>query len=68
MGQTFGGSARELAQKVEDKEKVILFITAGKRDWQFSAEGIDAITSASEEGEGGPVIEKISTRIDGLIK
>ncbi|KPL18328.1 MAG: hypothetical protein AMJ92_08535 [candidate division Zixibacteria bacterium SM23_81] len=68
MGKTFGGSTGELAQKVENKDKVILFITAGKRDWQFSAEGIDAITSASEEGEERSVIEKISARIDGLIK
>ena len=68
MGQTFGGSVKELAQKVENKDKVILFITAGKSDWQFSTEGIDAITSASEEGEEGPVIEKISVRIDDLIK
>ena len=68
MGQTFGGSVKELAQKVENKDKVIHFITAGKSDWQFSTEGIDAITSASEEGEEGPVIEKISVRIDDLIK
>ena len=43
-------------------------VSAGKRDWQFGTQGIDAIASASEEGEERSVIEKISARIDGLIK
>ncbi|MFC1683288.1 hypothetical protein ACFL0G_03685 [Candidatus Zixiibacteriota bacterium] len=68
MGRTFTGKPRELARQVDDKRKVILFITAGKEDWQFSAEGIDAITAASEVGRAGEVLEQIAERIDWLVE
>lgn len=68
MGRTFGGKPRELARQVDDKRKVILFITAGKEDWQFSAEGFDAITAASEVGRAGEVLEQIAERIDRLVE
>jgi hypothetical protein len=58
----------ELIRKIKDKDRIILFITAGDPDWQFSTQGIDAITSASEKGKEEQVIEKISARIDDLIK
>ena len=64
----FNTRTMELIRKIKDKDRIILFITAGDPDWQFSTQGIDAITSASEKGKEGQVIEKISVRIDDLIK
>jgi hypothetical protein len=56
-----------LIKKIENKDHIILFITAGDPDWTFSTQGIDAITSASEMARKEEVIERISARIDGLI-
>lgn len=64
----FNTRTMELIRKTKDKDRIILFITAGDPDWQFSTQGIDAITSASEKGKEEQVIEKISARIDDLIK
>ena len=63
----FNVSTLGLVRKIKGREKVILFITAGNPDWRYSYEGIDAITSASEEGKETEVIERISARIDALI-
>jgi hypothetical protein len=56
-----------LIKKIENKDHIILFITAGDPDWTFSTQGIDAITSASEMVRKDEVIERISARIDALI-
>jgi hypothetical protein len=68
MGRTFGGKPRELARQVDDKRKVILFVTAGKEDWRYSAEGIDAITAASKAGKEGEALESIAERIDWVLE
>jgi hypothetical protein len=68
MGKTFGGHPREMAEKIENKEKIILFLTAGKPDWKYSYEGIDAITSASEDGKEVEVIDQISARMNKLVR
>ncbi len=64
----FNVSTLGLVRKIKNREKVILFITAGDPDWRYSYEGIDAITSASEEGKEAEVIERISARIDSLVR
>jgi len=48
----------------DDKKKLILFITAGDPEWQFSSNGVDAITSASEDDKLDNVVKQISERIE----
>ena len=63
----FNTKTTGLIKKIENKDHIILFITAGDPDWTFSTQGIDAITSASEMAGKEQVIERISDRIDALI-
>jgi hypothetical protein len=56
-----------LVRRIAEKERIILFITAGDPDWTFSTQGIDAVTSASKMARRGEVIEEIAARIDALI-
>ncbi len=63
----FNTKTTGLIKKIENKDHIILFITAGDPDWTFSTQGIDAITSASELARKEEVIERISARIDILI-
>jgi hypothetical protein len=64
----FNTTTMGLINKIEDKEKIILFITAGDPDWTFSTQGIDAVTSASEMAKKEEVAGRIASRIDQMIQ
>jgi hypothetical protein len=64
----FNSRTLDLIKKIEEKDKIVLFITAGDPGWTFSTQGIDAITSASVKGREGEVVERIAARIEKLLR
>ncbi len=64
----FNRKTRRFMKKIEPKEKLILYITAGDEKWQYSKDGIEAITSASVTDERTRVLEEIFTRLDALLR
>lgn len=60
--------ARRLIRKVEPREKLIPFLTAGDEEYEYEKNGIDAITSASEMDKVEESVATISERIDALIQ
>jgi hypothetical protein len=48
-------------------DHLVLFITAGDPDWQFSHQGLDAVTSASRIDEESRVVGQLRRQIDGIL-
>lgn len=65
-GMRFNAEVKEMVDEL-DKENIVLFVTAGDPDFEYSYAGIDAITSASEKEREQEVIREISAKIDELL-
>ena len=63
----FNGKVKRLVDKIERKERITLLLTAGDPDWEYSRNGVDAVTSASVEDSRDGVVHEIISSIDGLV-
>jgi len=63
----FNPSFKAFVDKLEDQDKVVLFLTAADPDWEFSYGDIDAITSASVMENEEMVVSRITEKIDAII-
>ncbi|MBP7461296.1 MAG: hypothetical protein KBA26_08400 [Candidatus Delongbacteria bacterium] len=50
-----------------DSLKTVLLVTTGKKPLEFERHGIDAVTSASDLKQSGPVIDSLTCRIDRIL-
>lgn len=60
----FNPSARHFLDTSRNREKTVLFMTAGDADWEYSYKGIDAVTSASCMENTDKVIAEIKKEIE----
>jgi hypothetical protein len=65
-GMRFNKKLEEIVDEL-DKKKVVLFVTAGDPDWEYTYKDIDAVTSASEEDKTQEVIQEIAKKIDEVL-
>ncbi|MBN1898903.1 MAG: hypothetical protein JW827_09010 [Spirochaetes bacterium] len=63
----FNFKTRKFLKNCKDKDKIVLFITAGDPDWTYIVDGIDAVTSASKKGKEKEIIEKIVNKINHIL-
>ena len=61
-------SLKSFMSDVENREKTVLFITAGDPDWQYSYQEVDAITSASEIESEDALFRKIKFGMNRILK
>jgi len=63
----FNPSLKAFLENLTDTHKVVLFMTAGDPDWEFSFQDLDAITSASNIENEETVFSEIIKRIDRVV-
>ncbi len=63
----FNRKFKRVMKDISEREKVVIFITAGNPDWEYDYDGLDAITSASDIVEEERVLEAITRKIDGIL-
>jgi hypothetical protein len=63
----FNPSLKAFLKNLPDTHKVVLFMTAGDPDWDFSFQDLDAITSASNIENEAAVFNEIVTHIDRIV-
>jgi hypothetical protein len=64
----FNPSLKAFLRKSKDRDKVILFITAANKDWNYSYRGVDAITSASVAEQEDAVLATLTEQIDRIVE
>ena len=62
----FNKSVKKFLDKSQN-QNVVFFMTADDPDWTFTYNGVDAITSASEKANQAPMIDQLSSAIDGIL-
>ncbi len=62
----FNPSFKSFLDSKFNKEKTVLFLTAGDPDWQYSYKGIDAVTSASYVENIDTAVSKIKKEIEKI--
>ena len=63
----FNPSLKAFLKNLEGTQNVVVFMTAGDPDWEFTFEDIDAITSASRTENEPAVFADIIRRIDHIV-
>ncbi len=63
----FNPSLKSFMEKSNNREKTILFITAGDPDWKYSYMDVDAITSASDIDNEDVVYNRIKSEIKTIL-
>ncbi len=63
----FNPSLKSFLENLPDTHQVVLFMTAGDPDWEFSFQDLDAITSASNIENEEAVFNEIVTHIDRIV-
>jgi len=63
----FNPALKYFLENLPDTHKVVLFMTAGDPDWEFSFQDLDAITSASRIENEETVFSEIVNRIDRIV-
>jgi hypothetical protein len=55
-------------EPVREKEKIVIFLTAGDTKWKLQLNGVDGITAASKMDGTGDALEKLIAKIDSVLK
>ena len=63
----FNPSLNTFLENNEIKDNVVVFMTAADPDWEYSYQGVDAITSASVVENEDVKFEEISQQIDQIL-
>lgn len=63
----FNPTVNRYLENAGNKDNIVLFMTAGDPELEYSHEGVDAITSASVIEDKDEVITSLSEKIDGII-
>jgi len=63
----FNPEMRNYIDSLNDKKKVVLFLSAGDEELKYSYKGVDAISSASVVEEEDKVVKEIIGKIDMLL-
>lgn len=63
----FNPSVNNYLDKATKKDNIVLFMTAGDPELEYSYQDVDAITSASVIGNKDEVTSALSGKIDGII-
>lgn len=63
----FNPSLKSFIEKQENRDKAVLFITAGDPDWKYSYLELDAVTSASEIENEEIVYSELVTRVKTIL-
>ncbi len=58
---------KSFLDRLEDNNNVVLFMTAGNPDYEYSYGGVDAITSASRIANEEEIFTELSEEIDRII-
>lgn len=66
-GMRFSGKVKKIADKL-DKEKTILFVTAGDPDWELDHKGYDTVSSASKTEKVDEVVQELSEKIEAILE
>ena len=64
----FNGRVKRFLRRTEDKDKLILVMTAAMSNWEWDREDIDVITSASVQKNIDPIYDEMSERLDALLE
>lgn len=62
----FNPTVNRYLESAGNKDNIVLFMTVGDPELEYSHEGVDAITSASVIEDKDAVIVKLSEKIDGI--
>ncbi len=60
----FNPSIKSFLDRVADRGKVVILMTADDKDWAFSYQGVDAMTAASNPENEDLVFERLRNEID----
>ncbi|MDJ0808742.1 MAG: hypothetical protein QNJ01_01505 [Desulfobacterales bacterium] len=60
----FNPSIKSFLDRVADRGKVVILMTADDKDWAFSYQGVDAMTAASKPENEDLVFERLRNEID----
>ena len=63
----FNPEMKNYIDSLNDKKKVVLFLSAGDEELKYSYNGVDAISSASVIEEEDKVVKEITGKIDMLL-
>ncbi|MBW1897994.1 MAG: hypothetical protein JRI61_02930 [Deltaproteobacteria bacterium] len=63
----FNPEMKNYIDSLDDKKKVVLFLSAGDEELKYSYNGVDAISSASVVEEEDKVVKEITGKIDMLL-
>lgn len=66
-GMRFNGKLKNFLDELT-QQNVVVFVTAGDSEWEYSYNGVDAVTSASQDEKTQEVIQEIADKIDGLLQ
>ncbi|MBN2041912.1 MAG: hypothetical protein JW864_17890 [Spirochaetes bacterium] len=61
------GDIESFIDSNDNKNKIILFVSANRTSWKYSYNGVDAITAASKSGDPQSIAQEISGRIDAAV-
>lgn len=59
---------RDFIDRIENRERIVLFATSMNPYYEYSYEGIDAVTSASQMEKKDEIVKKLTEKLDRLIK
>ena len=64
----FNFSVRRFIDTIDNRDKVVLFLSAGKTNWKLQVNDVDGITEASKSEKVDSVVERLSVKIDERLK
>jgi hypothetical protein len=65
--EDFNWSMKSFLDRLEDKNNVVLLMTTGYSHYEYSYEGVDAITAASRIANEEEIVTRLSEEIDRII-
>ena len=66
--EDFNWSMKSFLDRLEDKNNVVLLMTTGYADYEYSYGGVDAITAASRIADEEEIFVRLSEEIDRIIE
>lgn len=63
----FNFAVRRFIDTVDEKDKVVLFLSVNSTKWKLQVNDVDGITGASKQGDADSIVERVCTEIDKRI-
>lgn len=66
-GMRLNGKLKNMLDELA-QQNVVAFITSNDAEWEYNHNGLDAVTSASEDEKTQEVVQEIANKIDELLE